>query len=147
MNEDKDKKVYELALLLKNEEDLASVLTLVKQHNGEVVQEPRAKKLALAYKIEKETEAVFVYCNFSAASTDAKNLEHDLRTRKEIIRSMIVIATPPSERRDASMPSFPHKKRHPAMGRTTSLDVKSAPSRPEPLSNEALEKKIEEILQ
>ena len=51
-----DKKDYELAVLVKTEDDLAPVMALVRQHNAEIVAEPRAKKLALAYEIKKNKE-------------------------------------------------------------------------------------------
>ncbi len=144
MNEEKDKKSYELALLLKNEGDLAGVLTLVSQHGGDMIAEPRAKKLALAYKIKGETEAIFAYANFTMLPEHAKELEHDLGTRQNVIRSMIIAAEPQAERREIPLGAFPSKKR----GRpTTRPATDTKPAAPRPLSNEALEKKIEEILQ
>ena len=47
-NEEKDKKEYELALLLKSEDNLPGVMVLVGQHNGEGASEPRAKRLQLS---------------------------------------------------------------------------------------------------
>lgn len=139
---EKDKKTYELALLLKSEDDAARMIEFVRQHSGEVVTEPRAKKVALAYKIKGNAEAVFVSCAFTARGEDAKNLERDLRTQPEVIRSMIVVASPVAIRQEpAAMPSFPFAT--PKRGRTPSEPRSSGPR---PLSNEALEKKIEEIL-
>ncbi len=147
MNEDKDKRAYELALLLKSEDDLASVLTLLRGHSGELVSEPRVKKLALAYKIKGNTEAVFAYATFTAFGEDAKNLEHDLGTRQEVIRFMIILAPPQPERQPSLPPSFPPGRRgRPVVARSTSFS-ESKPAAPRPLSNEALEKKMEEILQ
>jgi ribosomal protein S6 len=147
MDEAKDKKTYELALLLKSEDHLAGALTLLRQHNGEPLSEPRAKKLAFAYKIKGNTEGVFASVHFNAAQEDVKQLEHDLGTRPEIIRSMILVAAPPSEKSPTAMPPFPAARRGKAPGAriTAPAEVKPAPS--SPLSNEALEKKIEEILQ
>jgi ribosomal protein S6 len=147
-NEEKDKKEYELALLVKNEADVAGVVALVGQHNGEGLSEPRAKRLGLAYEIKKQTEAVFASFTFMAYGDDVKALEGDLNNHQEVIRFM-VIASPvasdqsaspvlPPDRRVASRPSRP-------MMSSDSRDARPAPSRP--LSNEALEKKIEEILQ
>ncbi len=146
----KEKKAYELALLLKTEEDVAKAMTLLKQHNGELVSEPRAKKLALAYEIKKQNEAIFAYVTFHALPSDAKELERDLLNRPEILRSMIVVAEAQSDR-PADMSAFPAMHR----GRPSSVAPRSAPTGSEarpstprgPLSNEALEKKIEEILQ
>ena len=52
-NEEKDKKEYELALLLKSEENLAGVLALVSAHDAEGITEARAKRLQLAYEIKE----------------------------------------------------------------------------------------------
>ena len=41
MEEEKEHKLYELALLLKNEDDAAHVAQWITQHNGELVGEPR----------------------------------------------------------------------------------------------------------
>ena len=143
MEEEKDKKAYEIALLLKGEDDLAPVTEFVRQHNTEVVSEPRAKKLALAYKIKGNTEAVFVSFIVKMAPADAKQLEHDLQMRAGVIRSMVLIATPQSERPVSSGAPFPMPRR----GRPSMESREPRPSAPQTLSNEALEKKIEEILQ
>jgi ribosomal protein S6 len=142
-NEEKDKKEYELALLLKNEADLAGVLALVGQHNGEGLSEPRAKRLGLAYEIKKQTEAVFASFTFRAYGDDIKNLENDLNTRQEVIRFM-VIASPAAFEPSAS-PIVSHDKRPPARPVRSTFPEQKPVSRP--LSNEALERKIEEILQ
>jgi ribosomal protein S6 len=147
-NEDKEKKLYELALLLKNEEDLAGILAFLKQANGEVASEPRAKRLMLAYKIKSHTEAVFVSLTFHAFPDDAKNLEEDLNTRQEVVRFMVMKALPPSAQPTGPMTAMPPMKRGRPAGIRAGAPGESKPaSRPAPLSNEALEKKIEEILQ
>ncbi len=149
-NEEKDKKEYELALLLKNEDNLAGVVALVGQHNGEGLSEPRAKRLQLAYEIKKLNEAVFVYFTFKMFGDDMKALEHELNTKGEVLRFMVIASPAPAERPSASL--MPHDRRSssrssaPRSSATSasSAEPKPAPSRP--LSNEALEKTIEEIL-
>ncbi len=143
-NEDKDKKEYELALLLKSDGDAASVVALVGQHGGEGVSEPRAKRLQLAYEIKGLTEAVFASFTFTMFADVVKSLEHDLNTRSDIVRFM-VIASPEASERSAASPLPPREERHPRSAGAPSDAPK--PSIPRPLSNEALEKKIEEILQ
>jgi ribosomal protein S6 len=149
-NEDKDKKEYELALLIKSEENLAGVLTLVGQHNAEGVTETRAKRLQLAYEIKGVNEAVFVYFTFKMFGDDIKALEHDLNTHADVLRFMVIASPAPAER-NASSAMPPREER-----RSRSSAPYSAPAAPveparptpsKPLSNEALEKKIEEILQ
>lgn len=140
-NEEKDKKEYELAFLVKGEEDMPAVLALVAQHNGEITLEPRAKKIALAYEIKGHTEAVFVSCGVRAYGEDMKSLENDLNTRQDVIRSLVIAQAPMAER---PISTFPARRGRP---RTASAEESPKPTAPRPLSNEALEKKIEEILQ
>lgn len=149
-NEDKDKKEYELALLLKSEDNLAGVLALVGQHNAEGISEPRAKRLQLAYEIKHHTEAVFVYFTFRMFGDDMKNLEHDLNIHADVLRFMVIASPAPAERTAASaMP--PREERRPRTpsysGAPSATAEAPKPAAPRPLSNEALEKKIEEILQ
>lgn len=149
-NEDKDKKEYELALLIKNEDNLAGVLALVSQHNAEGISEPRAKRLQLAYEIKKLNEAVFVYFTFKAFGDDIKALEHELNTKADVLRFMVIASPAPAERPSASL--MPHDRRsgapsgasHSAPRAVSSAEPRQPASHP--LSNEALEKKIEEIL-
>ena len=148
--DEKDKKEYELAVLLKNEEDLAPIMALVRQHGAEVAAEPRAKRLTLAYEIKKNKEAVFAYSTFKADGPAMKELENDLNTKSEVIRFLIVKtpAPDPSASRQMS-PLGAAAQRRVRIMRTgpaaTPGDAK--PATPQVLSNEALEKKIEEILQ
>lgn len=144
MNEEKDKKEYELALLLKSEAELPGVMTLVSQHHGEMTSEARAKNLAFAYEINKVKEGVFAYCTFKMQSADAKELELALTSRQDVLRSMIIASPPASEKMAYPMPS---RERRGKPMRATTPAPEMKPLAPRPLSNEALEKKIEEILQ
>jgi ribosomal protein S6 len=147
MKDENDKTQYELALLLKNEDDVAAVAGLVRQHNGEITAEPRAKKLALAYKIKGSTEATFVTCFFRATGDDAKRLEHDLRTRQEVIRSMVLRAPSQAGLPVAAMPVMPSERApmRPVSSRPSALREPKKPPAREPLSNEALENLLKEI--
>jgi ribosomal protein S6 len=149
-NEEKDKKEYELALLLKNEEDLAGVIKLAGQHNAEGVSEPRAKRLQLSYEIKGHTEGVFVYFTFKMFSDEINAFEHDLNTHADVLRFMVIASPAPAERTANSvMP--PREERRPRSSTPYSAPAAPAeaprPAPSKPLSNEALEKKIEEILQ
>ncbi len=149
--EAKDPKPYELGVLLKNEDDLAAVLAFLGQHGATMTGTPNPKKVALAYPVKKHTEAVFVSCLFFAEPQNAKMLEKDLSVRPEILRS-ILIANPPAE--EKRQPGFdaalPRRRTVRTPFRSSSAKAPegrpSAPAAPSPLSNEALEKKIEEIL-
>lgn len=144
MNEDKERKTYELALLVKSEDDAARAAELVKQHNGENVSEPRMKKLAFTYKIKGNTEGVFASVLFTASGEDAKDLEVDLRTRPNVIRSMVLKAPPQSERQAVPPPPF-----HEMRGRSSFIRPmparESKPAAPAPLTNDALENLLKKI--
>jgi ribosomal protein S6 len=149
-NEEKDKKEYELALLLNSEDNLAGVIKLVGTHNAEGVTEARAKRLQLAYEIKKHTEAVFAYFTFKMFGDDMKALEHELNTHADVLRFMVIASPAPAERTATSAMPLREERRPrnstPYTAPAAPSEVpRSAPSKP--LSNEALEKKIEEILQ
>ena len=132
-----DKKEYEISFLTTAEEGSAAVTKLIREKGGTLTLEGGLKKIALAYKIKKETEAFFGVYRFEMDGTGVKELEKDLLVTPLILRSIIIVPPkikPQAPRRDPSAP-------------------RTAPAAPEKkagtevLSNEALEKKIEEILQ
>ena len=146
--DEKDKKEYELSVLVKSEDDVAPIVALVRAHNGEIVAEPRAKKLALAYEIKKNKEAIFASLTFKSLPEDCKNLEKSLRTTAQIIRALIVVPFPPNAVSTGERPSpmSVNAPRTPRTMRSSTGSADAKPAAPAPLSNEALEKRIEEIL-
>ncbi len=132
-----DKKEYEISFLTKNEDGISSVLKLVKQHQFEVALDAPVKKISLAYKIKKESQGYFSFLHILGDPESVKTLNQDLKSNSEIIRFLII--TPPFKNRPASV----------GKGRVKLTPSKTEPEirGPLPLSNEALEKKIEEILQ
>jgi ribosomal protein S6 len=137
---EKTPKTYEMSFLVVNEDDVSTVADVIKKFNGTVTKEPSVRRIALAYEIAKQTSAVFGFCNFQMGADDVKALEHDLRTNATILRSLI-LSVPQKKERSAGeekprtyrpMPAKPIIEKKPA---------------PVSLSNEALTRKIEEILQ
>jgi len=137
------KKEYEIGVLVRKEEDIPEVRRIVEQHGGGFTSEFQAKKIALAYPIEGETEGIFAFARFSAEPANAKQLEHDLTTANVVVRSLIVVPFKIS-RRDAVGAS---KKRAQAVRQPAPVIAPSSVPAVHTLSNEALEKKIEEMLQ
>ncbi len=139
---------YELALLLKSEDDVAGIVTLVRQHGGETVSEPRTRRLALAYPINGNTEAAFVTFVFNAPKENAKKLEGDLRLRDGVIRSMIVRVPlkggVPAPAAPAVLPERPGRPGGAGYAPAIPREPRKAPAR-EPLSNEALENLLKKI--
>jgi ribosomal protein S6 len=142
--EDRNIKEYELGVLVKNETDLPAIASLVRGHQGEVTTDFRAKRVALSYPIKKEKEAIFAYATFRAHGEAAKELEHDLNLRGDVLRSLITIP-PKIDLKKQSSREMPEKR----VSVFRPVPVSSPEPRREstsPLSNEALTKKIEEIL-
>ena len=141
--EDKEKltKEYEIGVLVRKEEDLPEVRRAVEQHGGVMTADFRAKKIALAYPIEKESEAMFAFGLFSAEPANVKQLEQDLVTERAVLRSLIVIPFKVT----ASVGTGSGKKWDRVSRPSTPTEgARTAPA--QILSNEALEKKIEEML-
>jgi len=124
MAEIKNKKKYEIAFMLKTE-DSSLVPQILKKSGFVVLTESSLTKIRAAY---------FGYCHFEAAANAIKDLNSDLTLKPEILRFLII--TPPFVKREAAKKFIPPER---------SEKVESA--LPEPaLTNEALEKKIKELL-
>ena len=137
MEEVNDKKSYEIAFLVKNEEDAQQVITLLKSAGAEIELEGSISKLNLAYAIKKERVLYFGYFHFSLEINEVKRLEDTLRMSPFIIRFLIV--TPPFVKHKAR--SFLPQRRRPY------VSPRPAERKMPSLSNEALEKQLKEILQ
>jgi hypothetical protein len=98
----------------------------------------------LAYEIKGKKEAMFASCLVRSFGDDIKALEQDLNTGNVALRALIVIAETFADRTSSAFGSRERRGRPAATRPASSEAAKPAPS--VPLSNEALEKKIEEIL-
>jgi len=138
MEEDnkKDKKSYEISYLIKDEASAKEVSRVLRQHEAEILEEVSPKSIALTYKIKKEPAALFGYTIFKAGPENIPELDKNLKTNPSILRFLIV--TPPFSKQETSS----------SLRRSRPIPERTGESKPTlPLSNEALEKKIEEILQ
>jgi ribosomal protein S6 len=135
--EPKDKKEYEIAYLARTEEDAAGIVAQVRAE-GETREERSAGRIKLSYEIEGEAEALFGVLKAMLEPAAAKRLEDAFRMDKRVMRSLIMIVDIKGKRKGGDAPRIEPASPRPAR-----------PVEPQsmPLSNEALEKKIEEILQ
>ncbi len=142
--EPKDKKEYELAFLLAEEGGKADVLKALQGVKGEVHTEGTVQKIALQYQIKKHTSAHFGYVQFSAEPDAIAGLDKELKRTPSVIRFLII--TPPfmKQRPRSAMPMSSMRGRAP---RPTTSEREPKPQPPQAISNEALEKKSEEIMQ
>jgi ribosomal protein S6 len=145
--DEKDKKEYEVAVLLHNEEAKEEILRVFAQRGVEVREEGPIKKIALAYPIKHATQAYFAFFYTLAVAADIKSLEKDLRNTTSVLRSLIITLPPvkKSSREDAQKPRRQVMPRRPMTA--TSAGETPKQQQHKPISNEALTKKIEEILQ
>ena len=132
-------KQYEISFLAKEEADVRHGLDLLRRHGAEITLEGSVERITLAYPITHEAGAHFGYAHFAMVAGDLPALTRDLRTSRAFIRFLVI--TPPFAKqapRPSPRPRIREAVGVPAMPpeRQTAL----------PLSNEALEKKIEEIL-
>jgi ribosomal protein S6 len=141
---EKTRKEYEIGILVRKEDDIPEMRRVVEQHGGEFASDFQAKKIALAYKIKHETEAIFASARFSAEPASVKQLEHDLTTANIVLRSLITVPFKIS-RRDAVGAS--KKRAQQAVRQPVPAVPQSGIPSVHTLSNEALTKKIEEMLQ
>ncbi|MBI4086035.1 MAG: 30S ribosomal protein S6 [Candidatus Liptonbacteria bacterium] len=137
LEETNDRKSYEIAFLVRSEEDAQQVIKLLKAAGAEVALEGAISKLNLAYPIKKEHSAHFGYFHFLLETEKVKQLEDSVRINSLILRSLII--TPPFVKNKAR--SFlPSRRRPPVFSQPAERKTQS-------LSNEALEKQLKEILQ
>lgn len=135
--EEKDIKKYELSFLVKEEGDDKKVLEFISKEGGSIDLEPQATKISMAYPINGFNQAYFGYVHFSVKPEVIANLEHELVTRDFVLRHLII--TPPFVK-DSKV------KQEEKASAEVKTESKTEPARTESLTNEELEKKIEEIL-
>jgi ribosomal protein S6 len=139
---DKELKNYEIAFLVKSEEDQGEIIKILKNSQLPVIGEGRISKIKLAYPIKKENFAFSGYLYFSGSSQDIRNLTNSFKNEPKILR-FSVIAQPIVKKDERGMVER-------ASSRQVQEVTPQLPKKPtvtETLSNEALEKKLEEILQ
>ena len=128
---------YEISTVTVSEE-AASVKALLAKHNAQVLNERPVMKVQLAYKINKQGFGFMGTVDFLADTASVVALKQDLELDKDVIRAIVVKKKESkkregrSEKEEAKGPTGPQKLRN-ILGSM--------------LTNEALEKKIEEILQ
>lgn len=141
MNEDKVKREYEIGFLVRSEEQGQEVVKVLHRYQAEITQEGQVAKIRLAYAIKKEMNVYFGFLWFVAEPDAVAKIEEDLRLNKEVLRFLIV--TPPTKR--TAKEKGPEAKVRPEKPSSPLPVAAEMPSSKE-LTNEDLEKKLEEIL-
>ncbi|MDP3975039.1 MAG: hypothetical protein Q8P88_02005 [Candidatus Jorgensenbacteria bacterium] len=136
--EEKKTNVYEITFYTKVE-DAAPVKTAVKTVDGEVLEERPFEKVRLEFPIKKESYAFMGVLRVSLGSEAVALVARALLHAPGVLRCLITTPSPaPTE--DRSVERRPMERKRPPSPRV-------APQESSILTNEALERKIEEILQ
>lgn len=134
--EPENKKEYEISFLLTApaaEKELAAVLA---KFGAEIYFQKPAASLQLAYKIKRQSSALFGFCHFRAIPDAIKQIKDALNLTPSVLRFLII--TPPV------VMQTEHVDRREMRGL---MDKKPPVTSAGPmLSNEALSEKLEEIL-
>ncbi len=133
-----EKRAYEITVF-SGDENFARVKDIIAKFGGEILDEKPQGKARLAYAFKKQPYAFLDFFRVKLAGTDVNSLSNELKLDDGILR--FLIHTPRTEK-DALTAS--QRAPRPAFRRVGISKPKSA-SAPT-LTNEALEKKIEEIL-
>lgn len=139
---DEDKKEYEISFMLTEEGVAAEVDAAIKAIGGEIITPSTVATIRLAYPIKKHENAYFGFIHFSVMPGEVSKLKDALSLNAKVLRSLII--TPPVKAvpRDAVTGlRAPRQKTAPTAPKTEPAPVESPV-----LSNEGLEKKLEEIL-
>ena len=137
---EKEPKDYEIGFLAEDETGAGKVLQTLTAHGAEILLEGSVERVVLAYSILHRTAAHFGYFHFRIAPEGAELLKKALKAPAGIMRFLII--TPPFAK---PKPRWENRARRTTTAAPVTTQSAEAPA-PLPLSNEALEKKIEEIL-
>ncbi len=140
-----ERKYYELAYLINAPEKVEEIKSLLNKLKVEIFNEGEVKKLNLAYPIKKQNQAYFGYLNFLTEPDKILEIDKQLKYLDFVLRFLIVKMNKyylksllkdkeeiKNKEEQADIKNIVEEK---------SLEVES-----EILSNEVLEKKLEEIL-
>lgn len=134
-----NEKIYEINFLLDQEND--SVLKgIFSKHGLRILSEKPLQKIRLAYQVKKKNDAFLGSLQFALTPLNLEAMESDLRLQKDLLRYMISNVIIRDVKGGMRSQNFSKEKFYPKEGKDVKKTYKPA------LTNEALEKKIEEIL-
>ena len=136
MAEEKDKKEYELAFWLKDENDFAKIKSLMDDLGLEITHTSEIRNIQFAYPIKKMTTGYFGFVHFMGSSENAASLNHTLRVEGVCLRYLLS--------KDPIKKNEIREMRRQAPERKAEKPVEQKSS--DVVTNEELEKKLEEIL-
>lgn len=133
--EETGEKLYELAFVLKGQDAEATLMRVLESHRVMFEHKQQPREIKLAYPIKKQKSGLFGWYQFRVAGSEIEPISKALNLIEGVLRFLIVTPPPTVSVRPEVRPA-PRPQE---------------PAKPEPqetiLSNEALEKKLSEILE
>ncbi len=136
MKEEKNKKEYELSFWLKEGAPLNKIELMLNNMGAQITHNSEIKKNRLSYPIKKEVEGYFGFVHFNGDEQDINAINHELKVDPEVLRFLIS--------KNPIKKSEPRESRRQAPEEKFSQKVEEKSS--DLVTNEELEKKLEEIL-
>lgn len=137
--------LYEIGFLLKLSTTAEPITKALSASGAELVKEAPLKSISLAYPIKKQEKAEFGYIHFRLSRPEAlQEISEALRFEKDVLRSLVV-SLPEKKMKEALRPKRAHSAR--AKAETPEAPKEEGIQNLDSLSNEALEEKLEELVQ
>lgn len=167
---EKEFKNYEIGFLMKTEQDREDLVKILKDRQFLIIDDGEFSRIKLAYPIKKENFAYFGYLYFSGNPKSVKELENELKVLPKILRFIIIsqsviieknkewnnqqsiisekVSSTPTPIIDNLQPTTYPAQKQVLYGTSNQQPVIEKLEKPRSgsLSNEELEKKLEEIL-
>ena len=136
MEIEREKNEYEISFLINSAENESEVIEILNANQAEIFNKSQISELRLAYPIKKRKSAFFGYYQFVVLPEVVKQIDAALKLKPNVLRFLLV--RPVSK----GMPTKPAPQSKP----TKIVEPEISKPKAETLSNELLEKKLEEIL-
>lgn len=142
---DKEHKKYEIGFLAKNEKGGEVISKALISHKCEIIESGDLNRIKLAYPIKKESTGYFSYYYFLSEPSIIDKIKREFNLSSDILRFIII--TPPAEKQQVSaIKTETRRKSVVSKDIEFKTEIKKPSSASMILTNEALEKKLEEIL-
>lgn len=143
MEEEKEYKKYEISFYVRDEKDAEVVFSCLEKNNALNVEAEPLKKIQLAYPIKKEKIAFMGTIFFDLEPQYVDSIRNDMRLNSKILRFMIIKSRNVIKEEGKKIKNKENK----SSAERNVQDKSNFPYEiPGILTNETLEKKIEEIL-
>lgn len=142
---DKIFKKYEIGFLARDDKGENDISKLLADYKCEIAESGGLDRIKLSYPIKKETVGYFGYRHFLAEPSVIEKIKNELNLNSNILRFLFI--TPPVEKQSTSaIKTEIRRKTIIAKEIKPKIETKRSGAPAQVLTNEALEKKLEEIL-